>query len=207
MDRLSKLFNPLADFGWTQVIALFALAVATLTWWSHRKLRLGGLSQLEASTNYEGYDTRSFRDGAGTLVYMWAIDLKNLGGRAATCRGIARRLSQLPFAVAMRGEQFSDERLQTTLYVLNKPIFEALSRDPAVLDHEKPKNWEELRTLNIGVGPGEVKTLYLVCKITDPEYSIDGVLFNFEVILNSGRSLNLSKAVMVAKRTASVVSG
>jgi hypothetical protein len=181
-------------------------AIATLTWWSHRKLRLGGLSQLEAKTSYEGFDTRQFRDGRGTLIYMWAIDLTNVGGRMATCRGIIPKLGQLPFAVAMRDGQSSDERLQTTLYVLTRPIFEALSRDPAVLDRETPKVWEELRTLNISVGPGEVKTLYLVCKIADPESPIDGVLFNFEVALSPGRSLALSKAVMVARRSASAVS-
>jgi hypothetical protein len=202
MDLFSKLVDLKPDFGWTQAIALCALIVSIFSWWNTRQARRSGLSQLQAVTSYEGYDTRRFGDGTGPLLYMWAIDLKNSGGRTATCRGITQRLQQLPFAVAMRGDQLSNDALQMTLYVLAKPIFEELSRNPTVLDKETPKDWDELRALNITVAPGEVKTIYFVCKITGSKPAIDGVLFNFELILSLGRSLNLSKAVRVATRSA-----
>jgi hypothetical protein len=131
----------------------------------------------------------------------------NRGGPTGTLIGIVPKTGDRAFATGLRDNPdasfgaFSDERLNTKLFLLDKPILERLRGDPAILDQEAPKNWEELRSLNISIAAGEVKTLYFVCVVAPPNEAINGVLFNLQLLLSPGKELDLTKAVFIGSNT------
>lgn len=200
---LTQLFDLKAEFGWAQGIAILALIVAISTWWNQRRARVQLLPKIDATISYEGFDSRRFQDGLGTLIYWWAIDLVNTGGRASTCRGLRTQDSNRSLVAGLRDNPdgtsgaFSAEGVSAIWYFPTKSFFDNLLKDTTSLDTERPNSWPELTALNITVPPGEVRSIFLVSKIFVQETPVNGIMFNVQLVFSQGNPLILSKAVFV----------
>lgn len=132
--------------------------------------------------------------GIGRFVYYWTIDMTNRGGRLGTLRGF--RYGMVPrFAVFMRDGKLLEEPAQSTVYVFDKPQFDAMTNEPTLLDRMKPKTAEELGTLNINIPAGETKSLSFALAVDNPDTLIDGYSLSLKLLFNNGYEHDLTTSV------------
>jgi hypothetical protein len=196
----SDIFDFSKKIGYPEIIsnisALIALVIATLSFWNSYQTRLLSLPALSVATILEGYDTRAFSEGM--LVWYWALNLSNTGGRPLTLLGIGPDDKALPMVVLGKDYQLLNLRPSTRIYVIDSPKFAEIAKGRAAFDQYKPKDLEELSSINLSIPAGESRSLQLAFVVDAPANVADMSLFNVKLNFNTGASYSISKFVRIA---------
>ena len=194
-------FDP--TFGWKEIIALcaaaFALGGVAVAFLSYLLARRSAHPRIDLQVIYAAFDSRGMKpEGKGRFIYYWTIDMTNRGGRPATLRGF--RHSKFPrFVVFMRDGKLLDQPVNSSIYVFDKPHFDALTNEPTLLEKIRPRTTEELGTLNISIPAGETKSLSFALAVDNPDIPIDGYLLCLKLLFNNDYEHDLSTGVSISK--------
>jgi hypothetical protein len=182
------------------MVSALALVVAYFSYSNSVEARREAMPAVSVDTILEGYDTRSFSID-GRVLWYWALGITNTGGRSLSLQRIAPEQQGLPMVMAAKNYQLLEARPELGIYVFDKPKFEEIGRNPAVLSQIEPKNLEELGSINLQIPPGETRALYMAFATKVPAGVADALSFNLKLGFNTGASHSISKFVSIKPRS------
>jgi hypothetical protein len=193
-------FDP--SFGWKEIIALatavFVLVAGVITLLSYVLSKRSSSSRVEVQLVYGGSDSQGLKGGVGRLVYYWTVDMTNHGGRTGALQGLQR--GSLPrYAVGMRDMTLLEQPIHSSIYVFEKPQFDAMMNDPNLLAGLQPRTHEELLTLNVTLPAGETRSLSFALAVDNPGPPLEGYLLSLKLVFNRGYEYDLSTYVLFEK--------
>jgi hypothetical protein len=112
------------------------------------------------------------------VAWYWTLRILNNGGRAFTLLGIQGDLPDLPMVLLAKNSSFIDMVPDYALYVTDVPNYEEVRDGKDALVNHKPKHFEEYKSINLTVGPGEAKALRMAFLVRFKDIPIDAIFFN-----------------------------
>jgi hypothetical protein len=182
------------------IIALFTVMLAVVSCWIAIRTYRRSHPRLTIEPILEVYDTRESRQDR--IAWYWTIRIINDGGRAFALLGLRQDIPELPMVLLAKDSRLLEERPTYAVYITDVPRYEDVKAGTADLTKYKSKGFEEYSSVNMTVGPGEVKTLKLAFLVSYAGTAIDAIFFNIVLEFHiAGRRFfhKLSKMAQLVK--------
>ncbi|EHK2865781.1 hypothetical protein K6675_004555 [Vibrio parahaemolyticus] len=180
-------------FGWSELLALGALAVSIFSYFDSRGARADAKEALSAARpniivekSYEAFDSTELQEkGFGTLVWYVRYSFMNQGGSSASLRGMWND-STLPIVLGIHDGNAFTENINTSIYSDESIEWRDIVNNDDYFSERTPVSSELLADINLEIPAGQSKSLAFAYVIESKENTVEEYWINYKFIFSDG---------------------